>query len=127
MNDISHTETEAMTGSTEAAPLTISENAARRVAEIRTKEGSPDAMLRVTVSGGGCSGFQYGFAFDTETGDDDVIVSRDDIKVVTDSMSLLYMAGSEIDFVEDLIGAAFTIRNPNATASCSCGSSFAVG
>ncbi len=108
-------------------PITVSESAAKRIAFLRDQEGNPDVMLRVTVLGGGCSGFQYNFEFDTQSGDDDVRVERGDITVVTDSMSLLYLAGSEIDYVEDLIGAAFSIRNPNATAECSCGNSFTVG
>lgn len=109
------------------APLTVSESAAKRIAILRDQEGNPDVMLRVTVLGGGCSGFQYNFGFDTQSAEDDVLVERGGITVVTDSMSLLYLAGSEIDYVEDMIGAAFTIKNPNATAECSCGNSFTVG
>jgi len=128
MDNLSHTENGAMSeDSAQPAPLTISESAAKRVAEIKIRNGMENSMLRVTVSGGGCSGFQYGFDFDTEIKDDDIRVTRDGVTVVTDSMSLLYLAVSEVDFVEDMIGPAFTIRNPNATASCSCGSSFAVG
>ena len=109
------------------APITVSESAAKRIAFLRDQEGNLDVMLRVTVLGGGCSGFQYNFGFDTQSAEDDVLVERGGITVVTDSMSLLYLAGSEIDYVEDMIGAAFTIKNPNATAECSCGNSFTVG
>lgn len=110
---------------TAAGAITISENAARRVAELAANE--PDGVfLRVNVSGGGCSGFQYSFAFDdTLTGDDESF-ERDGVQVVIDTMSLMYLEGSEIDYVDDLIGAAFRIHNPNATASCGCGTSFAV-
>ena len=82
--------------------------------------------LRVQVTGGGCSGFQYTFDFDEEVAADDVVIERDGVAVLVDSMSLEYMAGSEIDFVDDLIGAAFRINNPNATASCGCGTSFSI-
>ena len=111
----------------EIAPLTMSESAAKRIAFLAQQEGEPGIMLRVTVSGGGCAGFSYGFDFDKDRGEDDVLIQRDGVVVVTDPTSLLYLAGAEIDFVEDMIGAAFSIKNPNATSSCSCGSSFAVG
>ena len=83
-------------------------------------------MLRVAVSGGGCSGFQYGFSFDDTVRDDDLTFERDGVKVVVDEVSLDLLAGAEIDYVEELIGASFQIRNPNATSSCGCGSSFAI-
>jgi iron-sulfur cluster insertion protein len=83
-------------------------------------------MLRITVSGGGCSGFQYGFAFDNQKNEDDYVFEHMGIAVVTDDASLDLLNGSVIDFVEDLMGASFQIKNPNATASCGCGSSFAV-
>ena len=111
----------------ETAPLTMSESAAKRIAFLAEQEGEAGITLRVTVSGGGCAGFSYGFAFDQERHEDDVLIERDGVSVVTDPTSLLYLAGSEIDFVEDMIGAAFSIKNPNATSSCSCGSSFAMG
>lgn len=120
-------ESGAVPAAAPGAPITVSESAAKRIAFLRDQEGNPDVMLRVTVLGGGCSGFQYNFGFDTQSSDDDVRVERGGITVVTDSMSLLYLAGSEIDYVEDMIGAAFTIKNPNATAECSCGNSFTVG
>lgn len=109
-----------------SASIGISERAARRVAHLIAQEGNPSLKLRVTVSGGGCSGFQYGFAFDADQADDDVVVERDGVTVLVDSMSLLYLAGSEIDYVEDLVGASFQITNPNASSSCGCGTSFSI-
>ena len=109
------------------SPITLTERAARRIVKLRAMSGTPEAKLRVAVSGGGCSGFQYGFEFDEKVDDGDVLVERNDATVVIDPISLMYLAGSEVDYVEDLIGAYFTIKNPNATASCSCGNSFAVG
>ncbi len=106
--------------------LAISQSAVRRIAELRQQEGDPELKLRVSVNGGGCSGFQYSFAFDTERKPDDEVIEQDGITVLVDSMSLLYLAGSEIDYVEDLMGSAFRIHNPNATAMCSCGSSFSI-
>ena len=105
--------------------VTVSERAARRVAEILKKEPE-GTMLRVSVEGGGCSGFQYKFDMDRAKTDDDLVIARDGAVVLIDSMSVGYMAGSEIDFVDDLIGAAFKIKNPKATASCGCGTSFAL-
>ena len=107
------------------APITLSASAAKRIGQIVAKE--PDGTcLRVTVSGGGCSGFQYGFDLVTERNDDDIVIERDGATVLIDTMSAMYLGGSEIDFVDDLIGASFQIRNPNATASCGCGTSFAL-
>jgi iron-sulfur cluster insertion protein len=111
----------------EGAPLSMSESAAKRIAFLAEQENDPNLMLRVTVSGGGCAGFSYGFAFDSECNEGDVLIERLGVKMVTDATSLMYLAGSEIDYVEDMIGAAFSIKNPNATSSCSCGSSFSVG
>lgn len=107
------------------ASVTLSESAAKRIGAILAKEGA-NAMLRVSVSGGGCSGFQYGFDIDRARADDDVVVTRDGARVVIDAMSLDFLAGAEIDFVDDLIGQSFQIRNPNATASCGCGTSFSI-
>jgi len=106
--------------------LTLTASAARRVAGLIEQEDQPGLMLRVTVSGGGCSGFQYGFSFDETVNPDDRTFERDGVKVVVDEMSLELLSGSEIDFVEDLIGASFQIRNPQATSSCGCGSSFSI-
>ncbi len=106
--------------------VSVSENAAKRIAVLMSKENAPEGGLRVLVKGGGCSGFQYEFAMENKIGDGDEVIERDGARVVIDSMSLMYLAGSEIDFVEELVGSAFSIGNPNATAACSCGSSFAV-
>jgi iron-sulfur cluster assembly accessory protein len=112
--------------STEAlSPVTVSANAARRIKEILSSEPA-GAHLRVSVEGGGCSGFRYEFAVDTVLQDEDLAVERDGIRVVVDPVSLEYMNGSEIDFVDELIGASFQIKNPNATSGCGCGTSFSV-
>ena len=111
---------------TMSAGISISDRAAERVSFLLGQQQGEDLMLRVSVSGGGCSGFQYGFAFDDARNDDDLVFSHAGVDVVVDEMSLELLEGAEIDFVEDLAGAAFRIDNPNATASCGCGSSFAV-
>ena len=106
--------------------LTLSAAAAARVAELRRQQGNDGLMLRITVSGGGCSGFQYSFGFDDTVRDDDLTFGRDGVTVVVDDISLDLLDGSEIDFVDELIGASFQVRNPNAKSSCGCGTSFAV-
>jgi iron-sulfur cluster assembly accessory protein len=106
-------------------PVTVSARAARRIAEILKAESQP-AMLRVAVTGGGCSGFQYNFALDEVKADDDLVLERDGAVVLIDSMSLDFLRGAEIDFVDDLIGASFKINNPNAQSSCGCGTSFSI-
>jgi len=106
--------------------ITVTDSAVRQIARLIEQEAGDGLFLRVAVSGGGCSGFQYGFTFDDEIRDDDKVFERDGVKVVVDEVSLDLLAGAEVDFVEDLIGSAFQIRNPNATASCGCGSSFSV-
>lgn len=108
------------------APMAVSESAARRIAELIEQQGNPALKLRLGVTGGGCSGFQYTFGFDEEIADDDVVIERDGVKVLVDDMSLLYVTGAELDFVEDLVGAAFQVKNPNAQSSCGCGTSFSV-
>lgn len=108
-----------------ASPVTVSAKAAKRIAEILKAEAEP-SMLRVAVTGGGCSGFQYNFTIDDTKMDDDLVIARDGATVLVDPMSLDFLKGSEIDFVDDLIGASFKIHNPNATSSCGCGSSFSV-
>ena len=105
--------------------VTISERAARRISNILSAEPGGTA-LRVSVSGGGCSGFQYGFDLERTRASDDIVVERDGAVVLIDPVSLPYMGGSEIDFVDDLIGQSFQIQNPNATASCGCGTSFSI-
>ncbi len=107
-------------------PFSISERAAQRIAEITAQDGTPGVRMRVAVHGGGCSGFQYSFSLDDQINDDDAVVERDGTEVVIDSMSLMYLAGSELDFFEELAGAYFKINNPNATSACGCGSSFGI-
>jgi iron-sulfur cluster assembly accessory protein len=112
--------------STETAlPVTVSARAAKRIAEIIAAEGKP-AMLRLAVTGGGCSGFQYNFALDDARADDDLAIEEGGVTVLIDSTSLEFLKGAEIDFVDDLIGASFKVNNPNATSSCGCGTSFSV-
>ena len=108
-----------------ATSVALTERAARRIGEILKAE-PPGSMLRVSVEGGGCSGFQYKFDFVTAKADDDVVLARDGATVVVDPVSVQYMPGAEIDFVDDLIGSSFRINNPIATASCGCGTSFSV-
>jgi iron-sulfur cluster assembly accessory protein len=105
--------------------VTVSERAARKIGEILKTEPA-GSMLRVSVEGGGCSGFQYKFDIERERAEDDLAITRDGATVLIDSISVGYMAGSEIDFVEDLIGASFKVKNPKATASCGCGTSFSL-
>ena len=107
--------------------IVVTENAARRIAALRTQEEADGAFLRIAVSGGGCSGFQYGFTFDDQRSDDDFVFERDGIAVVVDDVSLGLLNGAEVDFVEDLMGASFRINNPNAASSCGCGNSFSIG
>jgi len=106
--------------------VTVTESAARRIAAIMASEGDATLKLRIAVSGGGCSGFQYGFTLDDTVNQDDRIFERAGAVVVIDETSLELLKGSEIDFVEDLAGAAFQIRNPNAQSSCGCGNSFSL-
>jgi iron-sulfur cluster assembly accessory protein len=106
-------------------PVTLTDRAARRIGEILKGEPA-GAMLRVSVEGGGCSGFQYKFDLDHARASDDLVLARDGATVLIDPVSLQYMAGAEIDYVDDLIGASFKINNPIAAASCGCGTSFSV-
>ena len=108
-----------------AMPVTLSDRAAKRIATILSGEAKP-VMLRLAVTGGGCSGFQYNFALDEAQLDEDLVVEKNGAKVLIDPVSLDFLAGSEIDFADDLIGQAFKVNNPNATASCGCGTSFSV-
>jgi iron-sulfur cluster insertion protein len=114
-------------GEVEERRIVLTESAARRIAALRAQEQVEDARLRIAVSGGGCSGFQYGFSFDGQKNEDDVVFERDGVGVIVDEISLDLLNGAEIDFVEDLMGAAFQIRNPNAASSCGCGNSFSIG
>jgi iron-sulfur cluster insertion protein len=106
-------------------PPTLSDRAAKRISAILSKE-SGGTMLRLAVTGGGCSGFQYNFALDEARMDDDLVLTKDGATVLIDPVSLDFLTGAEIDFTDDLIGQAFKINNPNATASCGCGTSFSV-
>ena len=104
----------------------ISERAAKRIAQLVADDGNNKMMLRIAVSGGGCSGFQYGFSLDDKRNDDDRVFERDGIAVIADETSLGLLGGSEVDFVDDLIGSYFAIKNPNASSTCGCGSSFSI-
>ncbi|CDF86087.1 iron-sulfur cluster insertion protein ErpA [Pseudomonas sp. QL9] len=107
-------------------PLIFSNGAANKVKTLIDEEGNPRLKLRVFVTGGGCSGFQYGFTFDEDTADDDTVVERDGVSLVVDPMSFQYLAGSEVDYQEGLEGSRFVIKNPNAATTCGCGQSFSI-
>ena len=107
-------------------PLVFTDSAAAKVAELVAEEGNPELKLRVFVQGGGCSGFQYGFTFDEVVNEDDTQMSKNGVTRLIDAMSLQYLVGAEIDYKDDLQGAQFVIKNPNATTTCGCGSSFSV-
>jgi len=107
-------------------PMVISDSVVSKVAKLIAEEGDPGLQLRIFVTGGGCSGFQYGFAFDDERKADDVRVEKGPVTVVVDPMSLQYLVGAQIDYEDKLEGARFVIRNPNAATTCNCGSSFSV-
>ena len=115
---------------THAAPsedtITLTPGAAARIAELRESEGNDVLMLRVTVDGGGCSGFQYAFNLDDKAEADDRVFERDGVKLLVDPMTLDLMSGSTVDYVQDLVGSYFSITNPHATSQCGCGTSFAV-
>ena len=106
------------------SPLNFTDNAAAKVKQLIEEEGIPGLKLRVFVSGGGCSGFQYGFTFDETTNEDDTTVEKNGVFLLIDPMSFQYLVGSEIDYQEGLQGSQFVIKNPNATTTCGCGSSF---
>jgi iron-sulfur cluster insertion protein len=108
----------------DAAAMAVTAAAAAKVGALVLEEGNPALKLRVYITGGGCSGFQYGFAFEEEQAEDDLAVQRDGITVLVDPLSLQYLQGAEIDYSETLAGAQFVIRNPNAKTTCGCGSSF---
>jgi iron-sulfur cluster insertion protein len=115
------------TSEVEARRIVLTESAARRIATLKAQENAENALLRVAVSGGGCSGFQYGLSFDDQRNEDDFVFERDGVGIVVDEVSLGLLNGAEVDFVEDLMGASFQIRNPNAASSCGCGNSFSIG
>jgi len=118
--------TENIIDNTGDTPLLFTAQAANKVKGLIEEEGNPNLKLRVFISGGGCSGFQYGFTFDENTDDGDTVVEQSGVKLLVDPMSFQYLSGAEIDYTEDLQGAQFVIRNPNATTTCGCGSSFSV-
>jgi iron-sulfur cluster insertion protein len=107
-------------------PLNLSDAVVAKVAELLAEENDPNLRLRIFVTGGGCSGFQYGFSFDDQRKDDDIEVEKGAVKVLVDAMSLQYLVGADIDYEESLEGSRFVIRNPNASSTCGCGSSFSV-
>lgn len=106
------------------SPLIFTDSAVAKVADLIAEEGNPDLKLRVFVQGGGCSGFQYGFTFDETVNEDDTEVTKGNVTLLIDAMSLQYLVGAEIDYKEDINGSQFVIKNPNATTTCGCGSSF---
>ena len=108
------------------SPLVFTNAAATKVSTLIAEEGNPNLKLRVYIQGGGCSGFQYGFSFDEEMKEGDTQVMTDGVSMLVDPMSLQYLMGAEVDYTESLQGAQFVIRNPNATTTCGCGSSFSV-
>jgi iron-sulfur cluster insertion protein len=105
-------------------PLVFTDSAAAKVADLIAEEGNPELKLRVFVQGGGCSGFQYGFTFDDAVNEDDTLFEKNGVTLLVDSMSFQYLVGAEIDYKEDINGSQFVIKNPNATTTCGCGSSF---
>jgi len=106
--------------------ITLTESAKTKIKDLLLEEGNPQLALRTYVQGGGCSGFSYGFTFDEVQNEDDFEVPIDEFKVLVDSMSMQYLTGAEIDYKDDIMGSSFTIKNPNATTTCGCGSSFGV-
>lgn len=109
-----------------AVPLFFSDNAVAKVKELVEEEGNPELRLRVFVTGGGCSGFQYGFSFDDSQEEDDTAVERNGVTLLVDPMSYQYLVGATVDYQEGLQGSQFVVTNPNATSTCGCGSSFAI-
>ena len=105
-------------------PINFSDNAVKKVKELIEEEGTPELKLRVFVSGGGCSGMQYGFTFEESINEDDTKVEKDNVMLLIDPMSLQYLTGAEIDYQDNVQGSQFVIKNPNATTTCGCGSSF---
>lgn len=108
-----------------ALPVTVTARAAKKIAEIIAAEGKP-LMLRLAVTGGGCSGFQYNFDLDANSAEDDLVIEQGGVKVLVDSTSLEFLKGAELDYVDDLIGSSFKVNNPNAASSCGCGTSFSI-
>ncbi|MFO7528088.1 MAG: iron-sulfur cluster insertion protein ErpA [Marinobacter sp.] len=109
-----------------ATPLFFSDSAVAKVRELIEEEGNPDLKLRVFVTGGGCSGFQYGFSFDENQEEDDTVIERGGVVLLVDSMSYQYLIGATVEYLEGLQGSQFVVQNPNATSTCGCGSSFSI-
>lgn len=126
MSEVQETTPQETFSAGEDNPLIFTDSAASKVRELIAEENNEALMLRVFISGGGCSGFQYGFTFDENVDDGDTVVEKDGVKLLIDPMSFMYLTGAEIDYTEGLEGAQFVIRNPNATTTCGCGSSFSV-
>ena len=126
MNASVQTESLVPDASAMPAPLVFTDSAAGKVKALIDEEGNLELKLRVFVQGGGCSGFQYGFTFDEAVNEDDTVMDKNGVQLLIDSMSYQYLVGAEIDYKEDLEGAQFVIKNPNATTTCGCGSSFSV-
>lgn len=110
----------------DGSALTLTDNAARKVKSLVSEEGNPALKLRVYVTGGGCSGFQYGFSFDEAVNDDDTVIERDGASLLVDPLSVQYLSGSKVDYVEGLQGSRFVVENPLATTTCGCGMSFSI-
>lgn len=108
------------------APVRVTQSAVDKISEMIAAEGNAALKLRIYVTGGGCSGFQYGFAFEEQAADDDTTIEQGGISVLVDPMSYPYLSGSELDYIDDLSGAQFVVRNPNAQTTCGCGSSFSI-
>ena len=115
-----------MNAATEMSPFNFTDSAADKVKALIEEEGNPELKLRVFVTGGRCSGFQYGFTFDEVTNEDDMVMEKNGVTLLIDPMSMQYMVGAEVDYTEGLEGAQFVIKNPNAVSTCGCGSSFSV-
>lgn len=107
-------------------PVSMTASAAKRIATLAAKEAEADVVLRLAVDGGGCSGFSYSYTFENVAADDDLVIERDGATLVVDPMSLEFLDGAEVDFVENLLGSSFQINNPNASSSCGCGTSFSI-
>ncbi len=107
-------------------PISISDNAVKKVTELKSEEGNADLNLRLYITGGGCSGFSYGFTFDEGTKENDTIVERDGVTLLVDALSIQYLQGATVDYTEGLQGARFVVDNPSATTTCGCGSSFSI-
>lgn len=106
--------------------ISITDSAVAKIVDLLAEENNPNVKLRTFVQGGGCSGFQYGFTFDEEVNEDDFVIEKQGVKILVDAMSMQYLTGATIDYREDLMGASFSIKNPNAQTTCGCGSSFSI-